>query len=131
MNTPTISGNAENFTNLDSRVKVTVSKASVRDGSSFTVTLPKGFYFNSSDVAKIAGVTGTSNGTGSVSDATYGLGVYADFDDNKDTGIKVDPIINNRDTDGKPVNVNSAKITFTGQDNIKDDVTLFLNFSRI
>ncbi|MDY7367978.1 hypothetical protein ROO82_20095, partial [Acinetobacter baumannii] len=59
------------------------------------------------------------------------MGVYADFDDNKDTGIKVDPIINNRDTDGKPVNVNSAKITFTGQDNIKDDVTLFLNFSRI
>ncbi|MEK5261971.1 copper amine oxidase N-terminal domain-containing protein [Paenibacillus sp. FSL L8-0663] len=131
VNTPTISGNAENFTNLDSRVKITVSKASVRDGSSFTVTLPKGFYFNSSDVAKIAGVTGTQNGPGSVSDATYGLGVYADFDDNKDTGIKVDPIINNYDTDGKPVNVNSAKITFTGQDNIKDDVTLFLNFSRI
>ncbi|MGR6764388.1 copper amine oxidase N-terminal domain-containing protein [Paenibacillus sp. T2-29] len=133
LNTPTIDANAKLYVKdsvgtFDGRVKVVISKASLQNNSSFTVTLPKGFEFDNSKADKTVGVIGTTVNdikTGSVSDATYGLGVYADFDGN--TGLKVDaqPLYNGTNR------VNSAKISVSGGTNLSDDVTLYLNFSKI
>lgn len=121
--TPSISSNQQDNAVLG-RARVSISQASVSNGASFTVTLPKGFEFGKSDDLQVGRTT-------SATDATYGLGVYIDPQDNaldknvaatgynEATALKVEKLTNN-----------SAKVTL-GFNNTKDSADVYLNFANI
>ncbi|KZE70216.1 copper amine oxidase [Paenibacillus jamilae] len=134
LTTPTINSAANTNVELG-RVKVNVGKASVKAGSSFTVTLPKGFEFKGDKATAVVGVVGAKgvqkNGEktdwGSVSGATYGsdiygLGVYVDGDDNKID--LTEPVL------VQSLSSNSVRIEVKA-DNPNDDLGIYLNFANI
>ncbi|WDM21661.1 copper amine oxidase N-terminal domain-containing protein [Paenibacillus polymyxa] len=119
--TPTIGTDANNTAQLG-LARITVSKASVVSGGSYTFTLPKGF--------KFVGTNGVGKAS-SVSDATYGVGVSADLGDNdartKD-GVAIPATITNIKV--VALSDNSAKVSFDGN-NTSDDVDFYVNFRSV
>lgn len=123
ISTPSINSNQQDNAVLG-RSKISISQASIADGASFTITLPKGFEFGKSGDLQVGRAT-------SATDATYGLGIYLDPQDNsldknvaatgynEATALKVEKLTNN-----------SAKVTL-GFDNSKDSADVYLNFANI
>ncbi len=123
VNTPSISSNQQDNATLG-KAKMSVSQASVAKGATFTITLPKGFSFSSTD-ANGAALKGAVGATTSASEATYGLGIYVDAGDNKDAaGFPDQPL------KVEQLTSNSAKVTFNF-DNSLDSAEVFMNFASI
>ncbi|QDY84443.1 copper amine oxidase N-terminal domain-containing protein [Paenibacillus polymyxa] len=118
LNNPSInSGSTKEPISLG-RARISISQASLAQGASFTVTLPKGFNF-----ATDPKVTTSAN------DATYGLGVYLDAGDNKSKAESPFP--------AEPIKVekltgNSVRVSFDNNYNdSKDTSEVYLNFGKI
>lgn len=118
LNTPSIGSGATTEPISLGRARISISQASLAQGASFTVTLPKGFNF--ATAPKV---------TTSASDATYGLGVNLDAGDNKskaESPYPAEPIKVEKLTD------NSAKVTFdSAYNDSKDGTDVYLNFGKI
>ena len=123
VNTPSISSNQQDNATLG-KAKMSVSQASVAKDATFTITLPKGFSFSSTDANGNA-LKGAVGATTSASEATYGLGIYVDAGDNKDAaGFPDQPL------KVEQLTSNSAKVTFNF-DNSLDSAEVFMNFASI
>ncbi|KJD42915.1 copper amine oxidase N-terminal domain-containing protein [Paenibacillus terrae] len=123
LSTPSINSDQQDNAVLG-RAKVSISQASIASGASFTITLPKGFDFGKSGALQVGRAT-------SATDATYGLGVYLDAQDNAlDKNAAATGYNDANAMKVEKLTDNSAKVTLNF-DNSKDSADVYLNFANI